>query len=41
MRLTDEQWAEIEPVIPAREKLANRRGRPFQSARDILDGVRL
>ena len=41
MELTDEQWEVIEAFIPSREKKAPGRqgGRPWQSARDVLDGV--
>lgn len=39
MKLTDEQWSIIEPLIPQNEKNAKRRGRPFACARAVLDGV--
>lgn len=39
MKLTDEQWSFVETYIPAEEKKAKRRGRPFISPREILNGV--
>ena len=40
MDLTDEQWAVIEPLIPAEERLKEpRRGRPWRDPRDVLNGV--
>ena len=41
MELTDEQWLAIEPYIPAAERRAPRSkgGRPWASARDVLNGV--
>jgi transposase len=39
--LTDAQWSAIEPYIPRRElRLPSKQGgRPWRSARDVLDGV--
>lgn len=41
MDLTDEQWLAVEPFIPAAERRAPSRkgGRPWRSAREVLDGV--
>lgn len=39
MKLTDEQWAFVEPVIPIKERQTKRPGRPFIPARQILNGV--
>lgn len=41
MNLTDEQWLAIERYIPAAERRApgRRGGRPWQVARDVLNGV--
>jgi transposase len=37
--LTDEQWAVLEPLLPRRQRARARRGRPWQDARAVLDGV--
>ena len=40
MDLTDEQWVIIEPLIPEKERQADRkRGRPWRSPREVLNGV--
>ena len=41
MQLTDEQWLAVEPHIPEKERRAPGKsgGRPWASARDVLDGV--
>ena len=41
MKLTTAQWLAVEPYIPEEERRAPGRkgGRPWQSARDVLDGV--
>ncbi len=41
MKLTDEQWLAVEPFIPAKERRAPGRkgGRPWRSAREVLDGI--
>jgi len=41
MDLTDEQWLAVEPFIPAVERRgpARKGGRPWVSARDVLNGV--
>jgi transposase len=39
MKLTDSQWAIVEPLLPKPEARADRRGRPRQDDRKILDGV--
>ncbi|MER3398789.1 MAG: hypothetical protein C4315_11185 [Chloroflexota bacterium] len=41
MDLTDEQWTTTEPLLPEEERCpSGRRGRPWRSAREVLDGVR-
>jgi len=37
--LTDEQWAVIQPLLPRHERPRKRRGRPFQDARAVLNGI--
>ena len=41
MQLTDEQWLAVEPYIPKEERRTpgKRGGRPWASARQVLDGV--
>ena len=39
MALTDAQWEILKPLLPAEELEEGRRGRPFRSAREVLDGV--
>ncbi|MCX6071607.1 MAG: IS5 family transposase [Chloroflexi bacterium] len=39
MDLTDEQWAVLAPLLPRREQRRGRRGRPWQDARGVLNGV--
>ncbi|MBX3092885.1 MAG: IS5 family transposase, partial [Cryobacterium sp.] len=39
MDLTDEQWAILEPLIPALPVRADGKGRPWKSPRDVLNGV--
>jgi transposase len=41
MQLTDEQWLAVEPYIPKDERRApgKKGGRPWASAREVLDGV--
>ncbi|MGH7928590.1 MAG: IS5 family transposase [Candidatus Binatia bacterium] len=39
MRLTDAQWAVVEPLIPRPPRRADGRGRPRQDDRAILDGI--
>lgn len=41
MELTDEQWQALEPYLPPGERRDTGRkgGRPWQSARDVLNGV--
>jgi len=39
MKLTDAQWAVIEPLIPKMPRRADGRGRPRQDDRAILDGI--
>jgi len=39
MKLTDTQWAIVEPLPPKPEARADRRGRPRQDDRKILDGI--
>jgi transposase len=37
--LTDEQWQQLEPLLPALPRRADGRGRPWRSNREILNGV--
>ncbi|WP_170230029.1 IS5 family transposase [Polyangium fumosum] len=37
--LTDPQWALLEPLIPAPRVRADRRGRPWKDAREVLNGI--
>lgn len=39
MDLTDAQWAVLEPLLPRRERPRPRRGRPWQEARAVLNGI--
>lgn len=39
MRLTDPQWAIVEPLLPKPQARKDRRGRPRQDDRQILDGI--
>ena len=39
MRLTDAQWAVVEALLPRPAMRADRRGRPRQDDRKILDGI--
>lgn len=41
MKLTNEQWEAIEPYIPENERSGSSRkgGRPWRSAREVLDGI--
>ncbi|WP_211365283.1 IS5 family transposase [Polyangium fumosum] len=39
MDLTDPQWALLEPLIPAPRVRADRRGRPWKDAREVLNGI--
>ena len=39
MDLTNEQWAVLEPHIPAAPKRSDGKGRPRRDARPILDGI--
>ena len=39
MDLTDEQWAILEPLIPQEELAPSGPGRPWQPAREVLNGV--
>ena len=39
MRLTDEQWTVIKPLIPELPKRADKRGRPWRSNREVLEGI--
>ena len=41
MKLTNEQWLAVEPYIPENERQTPSRqgGRPWRSAREVLDGV--
>jgi transposase len=39
MDLTDEQWIILEPLIPSHPRRQDGRGRPWRSARDVLNGI--
>ena len=39
MKLTDEQWSRIEPIITASAPIKDPRGRKERDAREVLDGV--
>jgi transposase len=39
MDLTDEQWSVLEPLIPEPPRRADGRGRPWQPAREVLNGI--
>ncbi len=39
MDLTDEQWAVIEPLIPAAERQPRGPGRPWRPARAVMNGI--
>jgi transposase len=39
MELTDEQWAVIEPLIPEHERNPRGPGRPWQDAREVMNGI--
>lgn len=43
MDLTNEQWLVLAPLFPERERQGSsgpRGGRPYRSAREVLDGIR-
>lgn len=37
--LTEEQWTIIQPLIPTPPSRADRRGRPWRYAREVLNGI--
>jgi transposase len=37
--LTDEQWQQLEPLLPVLPRRADGRGRPWRSNREILNGI--
>ena len=39
MELTDTQWLKLEPLIPKPKTRADRRGRPWKSARLVMDAI--
>jgi transposase len=39
MDLTDDQWALLQPTIPAPRRRPDGRGRPWRDAREILNGM--
>lgn len=39
MKLTEEQWQFIEPLIPKARVRRDRRGRPWKHQRDVLEGI--
>jgi len=38
-RLTDAQWARIEPLLPRRKRREDGRGRPWRDSRFVLEGI--
>jgi transposase len=38
-KLSDEQWALIEPILPKRKLRDDGKGRPPRSNREILNGI--
>lgn len=39
MKLTDEQWSVVEPLIPRPKRRKDGKGRPRRQSRDVLDGM--
>jgi transposase len=39
MDLTDEQWRVLEPLIGEMPQRADKRGRPWRSSREVLNGI--
>lgn len=39
MKLTEEQWAFIEPMLPKERVRKDKRGRPWKDPRDVLEGI--
>ncbi|MGV3615266.1 MAG: IS5 family transposase [Fimbriimonas sp.] len=39
MRLTDAQWARIEPLLPSRPRRGDGKGRPWSEARPVVEGI--
>ena len=39
IRITDEQWALIEPHLPKLPRRKDGRGRPWRSDRECLEGI--
>jgi transposase len=39
MDLTDDQWAILQPLIPAPRRRPDGRGRPWRDAREVLNGI--
>ena len=39
MDLTDEQWSVIEQLLPELPRRSDRRGRPWRSSREVLNGI--
>src|SRR5579862_10000412 len=39
MKLTDEQWSVVEPLIPKPKRRKDGKGRPRRESRDVLDGM--
>ena len=39
MRLTQEQWKAVEPLVQPRTNRTDRRGRPWRDARSVLDAI--
>ena len=39
MEITEEQWIKIERLLPKKELVEKKNGRPWQDARQVLNGV--
>jgi len=39
MKLTEEQWAFIKPMLPKERVRKDKRGRPWKDPRDVLEGI--
>lgn len=39
MKLTEEQWAFIKPMLPKKQVRKDERGRSWKDPRDVLEGI--
>lgn len=39
LRLSDDEWARVEPLLPEHERRTGRRGRPWKPAREVFEAV--